>query len=55
MADDNTTLQNLMDATDVTILQPGETPRVDPLVMFNFSLLHNEFLVNFVLTNGTFR
>ena len=55
MADDNTTLQNLMDATDVTILQPGETPRVDPLVMFNFSLLHNEFLVNFVLTNGTFK
>ncbi len=35
MADDNTTLQNLMDATDVTILQPGETPRVDPLFTFH--------------------
>ena len=47
MADDNTTLQNLMDATDVTILQPGETPRVDPLVMFNFSILYNEFFSEF--------
>ena len=35
MADHDETIQGLMDATDVTILQPGETPKIDPLFTFN--------------------